>query len=81
VRHYPEFPQGSRWWDERVYHPGANGVIRPLSELWPKGSAPRLIGAGIALVQLMGKGLVAGGLRMAWSDSNQLRLAMGEHEF
>ena len=81
VRHYPEFPQGSRWWDERVYHPDANGVIRSLSELWPKGSAPRLIGAGIALVQLMGKGLVAGGLRMAWSDSNQLRLAMGEHEF
>ncbi len=81
VRHYPEFPQGSRWWDERVYHPDANGVIRSLSELWPKGSAPRLIGAGIALVQLMGKGLVAGGLRMAWSDSNQLRLALGEHEF
>ena len=43
--------------------------------------APRLIGAGIALVQLMGKGLVAGGLRMAWSESNQLRLALGEHEF
>jgi hypothetical protein len=81
VRHYPEFPQGSRWWDERVYHPDANGVTRPLSELWPKGSAPRLIGAGIALVQLMGKGLVAGGLRMAWNDSNQLRLALGEHEF
>jgi hypothetical protein len=29
----------------------------------------------------MGKGLVAGGLRMAWSESNQLRLALGEHEF
>jgi len=21
IRHYPEFPQGSRTWDERVYHP------------------------------------------------------------
>ena len=38
IRHYPEFPQGSRTWDERVYHPDANGVIRPLSELWPGGS-------------------------------------------
>jgi hypothetical protein len=33
------------------------------------------------MVQLMGQGLVAGGLRLAWSDPNQLRLALGEHEF
>jgi len=81
VRHYPEFPQGSRSWDDRVFHPDAAGVVRPLSELWPKGSAPRALGAVIALVQLMGQGLVSGGLRLAWSDSNQLRLALGEHEF
>ena len=29
----------------------------------------------------MGQGLVSGGLRMAWSESQQLRLALGEHEF
>jgi hypothetical protein len=81
VRHYPEFPQGSRTWDERVYHPDSNGVIRPISELWPGGAPPRLISAGLALVQLMGRGLVSGGLRMAWNDSHQLRLALGEHEF
>ncbi|MGO8756582.1 MAG: PHP domain-containing protein [Terracidiphilus sp.] len=81
IRHYPEFPQGSRTWDERVFHPDANGALRPLSELWPSGTAPRAIGAGIALVQLMGRGLVSGGLRLAWSESNQLRLALGEHEF
>ena len=80
IRHYPEFPQGSRSWDERVYHPDVNGMVRPLSELWPNGSAPRLIGACIALVQLMGRGLVSGGLRMAWNESHQLRLALGEHE-
>jgi hypothetical protein len=81
VRHYPDFPQGSRSWDDRVFHPDAAGMIRPLSGLWPKGSAPRALSAGIALVQLMGQGLVSGGLRLAWSDSNQLRLALGEHEF
>jgi hypothetical protein len=27
----------------------------------------------------MGRGLVAGGLRMAWSDSHNLRLALGEN--
>jgi len=81
VRHYPEFPQGSRSWDDRVFHPDAAGVVRPLSGLWPNGSAPRVLGAVIALVQLMGQGLVSGGLRLAWSDSNQLRLVLGEHEF
>jgi hypothetical protein len=80
IRDYPEFPQGSRTWDERVYHPDANGVVRPLSELWPRGRAPRAIGWGIALVQMMGRGLVSGGLRMAWSESHELRLALGEND-
>lgn len=79
VRHYPEFPAGSRTWDERVYHPDAQGVMRPVCELWPKGSAPRFFAAIIGAVQLMGRGLVAGGLRMAWSDSQNLRLALGEN--
>jgi len=80
IRHYPDFPQGSRTWDERAYHPDANGVIRPLSELWPAGRAPRAISGVIAMVQMMGRGLVSGGLRMAWSESHALRLALGEHD-
>jgi len=80
VRHYPEFPQGSRTWDERVYHPDHNGVSRPLSELWPDGNAPWVMRWGIGLVQMMGKGVVSGGLRMAWTESHQLRLALGEHD-
>jgi hypothetical protein len=78
IRSYPEFPQGSRTWDERVYHPDANGVVRPLSELWPSGSAPRAMSWALGLVQLMGVGPVSGGLRMAWSDARQMRLALGE---
>jgi hypothetical protein len=80
IRDYPDFPQGSRTWDERAYHPDANGVVRPLSELWPKGRAPLAIGWTIRLVQLLGKGPVSGGLRFAWSDSHELRLALGEHD-
>jgi hypothetical protein len=78
IRHYPEFPQGSRTWDERVYHPDAHGVVRPLSELWPNGAAPRAMSLLLGAVQLMGVGLVSGGLRLAWSESHQLRLALGE---
>jgi hypothetical protein len=80
IRPYPDFPVGSRTWDERVYHPDANGVVRPLSELWPDGTAPGIMRWGIALVLLMGSAPVSSGLRMAWSESHQLRLALGEFE-
>ena len=80
IRHYPEFPQGSRTWDERVYHPDAQGVVRPLSELWPSGSAPWAMSWIIGMVQAMGQGVVSGGLRIAWSEQNQLQLALGEND-
>jgi hypothetical protein len=78
IRHYPEFPQGSRTWDERVYHPDACGIVRPLSELWPNGAPPRAMSAMLAMVQLLGAAPLSGGLRLAWSESRQLRLALGE---
>jgi hypothetical protein len=80
IRDYPEFPLGSRRWDERAYHPDANGVIRPLKELWPTGRPPRAIGWTIQMVQLLGKGPVSGGLRLAWNDSQQMRLALRDTE-
>jgi len=80
IRSYPDFPQGSRTWDERAYHPDANGVIRPLSELWPQGRPPRAIALTIGLVQLLGSGLVSGSLRLAWNDAHQHRAALGEQE-
>ncbi len=78
VRDYPEFPQGSRYWDERVFHPDSNGVIRPLRELWPGGEAPACLSMVIKAVRLMGSRPVAGGLRMAWNESRELKFALGE---
>jgi len=80
IRNYPEFPQGSRTWDERVYHPDANGVVRPLSEIWPSGRAPRLLTGLLAIVRLMGTGPFSSSLRYAWSDSSQLRFELGDQE-
>ena len=80
VREYPEFPQGSRTWDERVYHPDAQGVVRPLKEIWPGGEAPWAMRRLVGLVQLMGRSVVSGSLRMVWSETHELRLAMGEQE-
>lgn len=79
VRHYPQFPAGSQRWDERVYHPDANGNPRPLAALWPDGTAPRAMRWGIAMVQLMGRGVFSGTLRAAWREGHELRAALGEY--
>lgn len=35
IRNYPEYPLGSRRWDDRIFHPDANGgPDRPISALW-----------------------------------------------
>ncbi|MBT9332280.1 PHP domain-containing protein [Paracidobacterium acidisoli] len=82
IRDYPEFPQGSRTWDERVYHPDANGVPRPLCAMWPgDGSAPWYLQRAIQAVRLMGSRPVSGSLRMAWSESRELGFALGEEAF
>ena len=80
VGHYPEFPDGFRRWDERVYHPDANGVPRPLSELWPDGTAPFPMTLGIGLVRWMGRGMVSQAFRLAWSKSQRSPITLGECE-
>lgn len=76
VRNYPEFPEGSRRWDERVYHPDPSGVIRPLSTLWKDGSCPKYIEMVLVAVRMMGAAPVSGGLRIAWDESSEMRAAM-----
>jgi hypothetical protein len=80
IRDYPEFPEGSRTWDERVYHPDVDGDIRPLSTLWSHQHAPGYLGAVIAAVRLMGSAPVSGGLRLAWNDATAMRNALAERE-
>jgi hypothetical protein len=82
IRTYPDFPAGSRTWDERVYHPDVNGVVRPVCEMWPNdGSVPRYIHYVIGAVKMMGSKPVSGSLRMAWSESRELKFALGEEAF
>ena len=80
IRDYPEFPQGSRHWDERVYHPGADGVVRPLSELWNAGHAPFYLRWVIETVRMLGAHPISGSLRMAWKDSRVMKPAVAEIE-
>ncbi len=78
IRNYPDFPEGSRLWDERVYHPDAEGVIQPLSELWRKGKAPALCQTVLSMVRVMGAGPVSSGLRMAWNNRVEMRATLGQ---
>lgn len=78
IRDYPDFPLGSRYWDERVWHPGPDGVMRPASELWASGQAPALLSFVIRAVRFMGTSPVSDSLRLAWSESRELRFALGE---
>jgi hypothetical protein len=37
IRPYPEYPDGSRRWDDRVFHPDDSGLAyRPISALWKR---------------------------------------------
>jgi hypothetical protein len=78
IRNYPEFPEGSRRWDERVYHPDAEGKVRCLAELWYAGSAPPYLNVLLSAVRLMGSAPVSSGLRLAWNDASAMRSALAE---
>ena len=80
VRNYPDFPEGSRLWDERVYHPDAEGVTRPLSQLWTTGRAPALCQAALIAVRMMGAAPVSGGLRLAWNNRGEMRATLAKQD-
>ncbi|MCU1226036.1 MAG: hypothetical protein JWQ42_4129 [Edaphobacter sp.] len=76
IRDYPHFPEGSRRWDQRVYHPDSNGTIRPVSELWKSGRAPAYIRGILGGVRMMGAAPLSGGLRMAWNEAGEMRATL-----
>lgn len=76
IRNYPDFPEGSRLWDERVFHPDADGVTQPLSQLWWKGQAPVICQAVLTLVRTLGAAPVSNGLKLAWNNRGAMRAAL-----
>ena len=78
IRNYPDFLQGSRRWDERVFHPGVDGTPQPISGLWPRGMAPGYITGLLQCIRVLGAQPVSQGLRRAWSERGNMQLAPGE---
>ncbi len=78
IRDYPHFPEGSRMWDERVYHPDSTGVIQPLSTLWKNKKVPAVVRTAMMIVRLMESRTVSRGLKYAWSDAVEMRAALAQ---
>ncbi|HEV2273983.1 MAG TPA: hypothetical protein VGR96_07440 [Acidobacteriaceae bacterium] len=80
IRDYPDFPEGSQRWDERVFHPDASGLERPIRQLWPKGHSLVLLRVAVGCCRMLGAKAVSRGLRLAWNERRELRFALGESE-
>jgi hypothetical protein len=80
IRNYPDFPEGSRRWDERVYHPDADGNSRSLSELWIEGHAPVYLNALLTGVRMLGTAPVSSGLRLAWNENSAMRVVLAQRK-
>jgi hypothetical protein len=80
IREHPDFPEGTRRWDERVFCPDAEGNIRQLSTLWPAGRPPVYLSAIVASVRQMGRAPVSRGLRLAWNDASEMHTALAKQK-
>jgi hypothetical protein len=79
VRDFPQFSEGWQRWDERAFHPDAQGTMRSLAELWPDGKAPKLLRGAIMLVHLLESKPFAQGMRVFYADQD-LEAGVGEVE-
>lgn len=84
IRNYPNFPEGSQRWDQRVYAPNRQGELRKVSQLWAGGEEGGKVPVYLAIilggVRLLGRAPVSGGLKLAWNDSSQMRAALTQQE-
>ena len=76
IRDYPHFPEGSRRWDERVYHPDSDGNVQRLSTLWKGDKVPRVVTTAMTIVRMMESRPVSRSLKYAWSDAGEMRAAL-----
>ncbi len=68
IRHYPEYPTGSRRWDDRVFHPDAGGgADRPISSLWK--NPPAFLERIFTCIRLAETKFVQGALRRVFHSS------------
>ena len=76
IREYPEYPDGARRWDDRVFHPDRNGVVRPLKEFWP--TTPAFVQVIFSAVRLLELAPIRGAVRKAFAKpEHQMKFVPG----
>ncbi len=77
VQEYPEFPEGSRRWDERTFHADSTGVLRPICSLWEK--TPAFINLTFAGFRLLSADPVRSAVTKAFGQpERELRFSLGQ---
>ncbi len=71
ITDYPHFMPGWQRWDDRVYHPDADGVMRQLSQLWAAGRPPLVVGTAIRITRLARIRVLASPLSLAFLHVNE----------
>jgi hypothetical protein len=68
IRNYPEYPMGSRRWDDRIFHPDENGgADRPISSLW--NAPPAYVEKILGCIRLLEKAVVQRALGRMFTPS------------
>jgi hypothetical protein len=76
VTDFPEFIEGWQRWDERAFHPDAQGNLRTLKDLWAKERAPLPLRMAIEVVKLGRSEVFRNGLSAAIRVSDSMPLEM-----
>jgi hypothetical protein len=76
VTDFPEFIEGWQRWDERAFHPDAQGNMRSLKDLWVRERAPWPLRMAIEVVKLGRSEFFRNGLSAALRVSDSMPLEM-----
>jgi hypothetical protein len=69
IREYPDYPDGSRHWDNRIYHPDSvGGADRPISTLWK--APPAYVERTFACIRILENSAVQSVLRRMFRGSS-----------
>jgi hypothetical protein len=71
IRYYPEYPEGSRRWDDRVFHPDKSGEgFQPLSAFWK--SPPQFVDRIFSVFRLAENATVQWAAKRVYADEMDL---------
>ena len=75
IRHYPDHPRASQSWDDRLFHPLADGTYAAVSSMWTDGQ-PRFFERIFSILRVVEHGPMRTAIRRALHDEDRLKIAL-----